>query len=91
MKKYRIYAGGDAIEIERILTILFKHGYVFTGSRIRTMELVRKQWTNENFSYWNWIVTAFDDECKAIMSAIGDSRDTVNYIEITLEDFLKLK
>ena len=88
MKKYKIYAGGNPAEIERILSILFKHGYVFTNSRVRTIEGIRRQWSSQNLIHWHWIVTAFDDECKAMMTALSDN--SPYYTQITLEDFLKL-
>ena len=46
MKKYKIYVGGHPREIKRILSILFKLGYVFTPNRVRTMENVEKLWSS---------------------------------------------
>ena len=48
MKKYKIAVGGNSTEIKRVLSILFKHGYVFSSNRVKTVEDIEKLWvTNE--------------------------------------------
>ena len=88
MKRYKIHVGGRASEIKRVLSILFKRGYVFASNRIRTVESLEKLWGNERMKHWDWIVTGYDEECKAIIGVI--SGDTPICEPITIEEFLKL-
>ena len=84
---YAIHVGGKVEEIQRVLTALFKHGYVFdTNKRYRNFWDVIRRWPNTD--KWNYIVIGNHEECKAIMDAHRDV--WCEETRITLENFLKL-
>jgi len=88
MKRYKIHVGGNPREIKRVLSVLFKLGYVFTPNRVRTMENVERLWSGGRMAYWDWVVTGYDEECKAMLCVIHG--DDLDYKQITLDEFLKL-
>ena len=86
-KKYKIHVAGTPWEIDRVLTALFKRGYVFNSNyRLRKYEEVVCRWNVEG---WNWIQIGGNTDCKAIL--VGSFYRDDQYETITLEDFLKLK
>jgi hypothetical protein len=89
MKKYKIFVDGNPAEIRRVLSTLFKFGYVFTSNRVRTINEVQNLWGGERMIYWDWIVIGHNEDCKATLGVIRGDDSSLQ--QITLEDFLKLK
>jgi hypothetical protein len=86
-KKYKIHTAGAPWEIERVLTALFKIGYVFNSTyRFRKFAEINSRWNVEG---WNWIMIGSRSECRAVLD--GSFYRDDNYETISLEDFLKLK
>ena len=92
MKKYRIKIDND-VEIERLMCILFRHGYVFTTSlRIRTFERIKLNYIN-GFSTWKYFITGYDPICSNVFGAFRNDSISISiedYQEVKIEEFLQL-
>ena len=89
MNKYKISVGRDRNEIQRVLTELFKYGFVFSrNQRVKDYETVKRYW-EFNMDGWRWIITGYDENCKAVIGASDGYSDLSEFTEIKMEEFIK--
>lgn len=85
--RYAISLTGTTFPV--MMEKLFKHGFVFTEARLKTMKEIRKHWWDvDKWGYLTFGVS--NSDCKMIVHASvhnDDGRST----EISYEDFLKVE
>ena len=88
MKKYDIVVK-DTEGMERAIKALFRRGYVFTESRLTTMDDIKRDWKG-CWKDWRVIkVGSSESECKMILHAGGIAER--NAIVLSLQKFLKIE
>jgi hypothetical protein len=87
--KYKISVGRSRSDIQRVLTELFKCDFVFSrNNRVRDYETVRKYWEYD-MDGWQWIITGYDENCKAVIGSSDGYSGLREFTEIRVEELVK--
>jgi len=95
-KKYKIFINGylrhgRIKEIEKIFTVLFAYGFLFTeGKRRKAYDEVKRDFTDDDMRDWNCIIFGYSD-CKRVFGIKQfpfSDEESKEYKEVTLDEFL---